>query len=82
MIFNKGNSALFIDNNFEIKKISEKDKFLIKLIDLKTKDENILATFDNIEDQEKIFARIILASYNKENYVELMIIDKKKEKGI
>ncbi len=53
MIFNKGNSALFIDNNFEIKKISEKDKFLIKLIDLKTKDENILATFDNIEDQKK-----------------------------
>ncbi|WP_353487084.1 hypothetical protein, partial [Spiroplasma phoeniceum] len=79
---NKGNSALFIDNNFEIKKISEKDKFLIKLIDLKTKDENILATFDNIEDQEKIFVRIILAAYNKENYVELMIIDKKKEKGI
>ncbi len=62
MIFNKGNSSLFIDNNFEIKKISEKDNFLIKLIDLKTKDENILATFDNIEDQEKIFARIILAS--------------------
>ena len=32
MIFYKGNSMLFIDNNFEIKKIFEEDKFLLKYL--------------------------------------------------